>query len=50
MFIIDDIYDAYFESYYGRSCWDTGDLTYLVWTELKEVWWSLHPTRSSSGQ
>ena len=38
MFIKDDMQDAYFEAYYGSSCWDTWDLTYLVWPELLEVW------------
>ena len=34
MFIKDDMQDAYFESYWGSSAWDTWDLTYLVWPEL----------------
>lgn len=38
MFIKDDIQAAYFESYYGSSCWEVWDDTYLMWPELLEVW------------
>ena len=38
MFIKDDIQGAYFESYYGSSCWAVWGDTYLMWPELLEVW------------
>lgn len=35
MFIEDDIQDAYFESYWGTTSWDTWDDLFLIWQEFK---------------
>lgn len=38
MFIKDDMQDAYFESYWGTSCWEVWDDLFIMWPELLEVW------------